>query len=195
MPWANLEMRRPHLRGVPATAPLAAGYRLRPYRGEADLDGLTTTLARAFGPPPAEDRVRRVPIAAPEVEAARIAERVRRRLIAAPEVEATYVVDWHGRVVATASSRWAPQRDPDAGVVHWVATHPDHARNGLGSALVARVLRDFVERGYRYALLEVDDHRLPAIRAYLKLGFIPVYGVNREDHSSRWSSVFQNLFS
>ena len=127
MPWANLEMRRPHLRGVPAAAPLAAGYRLRPYRGEADLDGLTTTLARAFGPPPAEDRVRRVPIAAPEVEATRIAERVRRRLIAAPEVKATYVVDWHGRVVATASSRWAPPTGPRRGRGP-LGRHPSRSR-------------------------------------------------------------------
>lgn len=85
-------------------------------------------------------------------------------------------MEWQGRPVATASSHWLPDRFPGAGVVHWVGTRPDHARLGLGSALLRRLLHDFDERGYPAAVLQTDTFRLPAIRAYLRFGFLPVYG-------------------
>lgn len=103
-------------------------------------------------------------------------------------------MEWQGRPVATASSHWLPDRFPGAGVVHWVGTRPDHARLGLGSALLRRLLHDFDERGYPAAVLQTDTFRLPAIRAYLRFGFLPVYRVDGGDHQDRWSAVFQALF-
>ena len=46
-----------------------------------------------------------------------------------------------------------------------------------------------LERGYPAAVLETDDFRIPAIRSYMKLGFVPVYDVRGEDHRARWSKV------
>lgn len=96
--------------------------------------------------------------------------------------------------MATASSRWLPHLYPGSGYVHWVGTHPDHTRRGLAMALMARLLQDFRERGYRDAVLETDDFRIPALKTYLRCGFLPVYIVKGEDHRSRWAAIFQTIF-
>ena len=171
---AQLLMLRPHLRDLPPVSPLPAGYRLRLAAGEADEEALAAMLAAAFDKP-------------------WDAARVRRELTAAPDVRAVYVVTWQDLPVATAASRSLPDRFPGSGYVHWVGTHPEHQRRGLAAALLARLLRDFAERGDRDAVLETDDFRLPALRAYLACGFLPVYDVAGEDHRARWSAVFQAL--
>ncbi len=171
---AHILMHRPHLLNVPESSPLPDGYVLRLFNGD-DLEYLASTLSAAFDEPWSR-------------------ERVQTSLTETPDVKAVYVITWHGQPVATASSRWLPDRFPQSGYVHWVATHPQHVRKGLASALLAHLLHDFRDRGYTDAVLETDDFRIPAIRSYLKFGFLPVYTVGEEDHRYRWSSIFQTLF-
>jgi mycothiol synthase len=59
---------------------------------------------------------------------------------------------------------------------------------------MSRILEDFRDRGYRDAVLETDDFRLPAIKVYLRFGFVPVYEVKGEDQRARWSALFQKIF-
>jgi mycothiol synthase len=172
---AQLVMRRPHLRDLPAIPPLPDGYRLREYAGEQDLPALAATLQEAFAEPWDEARTRR-------------------ELTGAPEVRAVYVVDFDGTVVGTASSKVVADRFPGSGYVHWVGVGGAHLRRGLAAALLARVLHDFALRGDRDAVLETDDPRSPAISAYLKYGFTPVYEVQGEDHRERWSAIFSRLY-
>lgn len=173
---AHLVMRRPDLAGLPPTPALPAGYALRAWRPHDELPALASALSAAFG----EEWT---------------SERVRTALTESPEVSAVYAVFAPGgAVAATASSRSLPERFPGAGVVHWVGTHPEHARRGLGAAVVSRVLGDVSERGHQAAALETQDHRLPAIRLYLRYGFTPVYEVEGEDHRWRWSRVLAALF-
>ena len=171
---AQLLMLRPHLRDLPPVPPLPGGYGLRLAAGEADVEALATVLSAAFANP-------------------WDAARVRCKLTEAPDVRAVYVVTWQDHPVATAASRSLPDTFPGSGYVHWVGTHPEHQGRGLAAALLARLLRDFAERGDRDAVLETDDFRLPALRAYLACGFLPVYDVAGEDHRARWSAVFQAL--
>lgn len=173
---SHLLMRRPHLEHLPAAPALAPAYTIDALQPDADLAPLAETLAKAFNYP--------WDVAL-----------VQQKLTQAPDVKAVYVVRWQGRPVATASSRWIPELYPDAGYVHWVATHPDHQGRGLTSALSARLLDDFRARGYREAVLETDDFRISAIKVYLRAGFVPVYAVGGEDHQPRWSAVFQQLFA
>jgi len=119
--------------------------------------------------------------------------RVARELTAAPDVQTVYVVAHGDQVVGTASSRFVPERYPDAGYIHWVGVTSAHLRRGIASALLIRVLHEFRVRGYPTAVLETDDFRIPAIRSYLKLGFIPTYNVRTEDHRERWSDVMKGV--
>ena len=47
------------------------------------------------------------------------------------------------------------------------------------------------ERGYAAAFLGTDDFRVPAVRTYLGLGFIPDY--IEDSHRLRWSAVFAKV--
>lgn len=69
------------------------------------------------------------------------ADLVRERLTRVRDLKALYAVSWHQSIVATASSRWMPDRFPEADYVHWVATHPDR-RAGLGRRLNHRPVGD-----------------------------------------------------
>jgi mycothiol synthase len=172
----QLRMYRPHLNDLHTGTPLPAGYGLRTAHGPDDEIALAGVLAASF----AEEWT---------------VDRVRQQLTAAPEVLAVYVATWGDEPVATAASRWVPHRFPETGYVHWVGTDPGHARRGLGLGLMLRVLQDFKDRGYRHAILETDDFRLPAIRTYLRCGFVPVADVDGEDHRDRWSAIFQAIFT
>ncbi len=173
---AQLQMIRPHLTDEPVLPPLPAGYAIRLALGEADERDLSHVLTTAF-------------------EEEWSIDRVRSSLTAAPDVLAVYVVTWNDRPVATASSRHDAEKFPGMGYVHWVGGLPEHAGHGLGSALMNRLMQDFRDRGYQTAILETDDQRLPAIKVYLRHGFLPVYDVKGEDHRPRWVSVFQRLLA
>jgi mycothiol synthase len=65
---------------------------------------------------------------------------------------------------------------------------------GLGSYLIARTLASCQLAGYPGIILHTDDFRIPAIRSYLRLGFVPdtqTYPHTRE----RWNTVLGNLQS
>ena len=169
-------MHRPHLRDLPAPVPLDSGFALRKVEPE-DERALAELLERVFLPYGErwdEDRVRRV-------------------LTEADDVNAVYAVFWQGEPVATTSSQYLPEYADTAGFVHWVATHPDFRGKRLASALLARVLTDFKERGYDGAWLITQPDRVPAIRTYLKFGFVPAYEANGADHRPRWSRIFPTV--
>ncbi len=97
-----------------------------------------------------------------------------------------------GRIVATANANHAPsERHPEGGELSFVAADPAHGGRGLGRAVCAAVVRRFLEAGYSRIYLKTDDHRLPAIKVYLQLGFVPF--PFDETMASRWASVKQQL--
>lgn len=69
----------------------------------------------------------------------------------------------------------------------WVAADPAHRGRGLGKAVCAAVLRAAGAAGNREIFLRTDDHRLPAIRVYLDLGFTP--WSDDPDTDARWRAV------
>ena len=64
-------------------------------------------------------------------------------------------------------------RSPFTGDVGWVACHPDHRGQGLGRCLCAHVTRRFLQAGYTAIQLHTEYYRLPAIKTYLNLGYVP----------------------
>ena len=64
-------------------------------------------------------------------------------------------------------------RTPFVGDVGWLACHPAHRGKGLGYSLTAQVTNRFCDAGYSEIQLHTEYYRLPAIKTYLKLGYIP----------------------
>jgi mycothiol synthase len=172
----NVRMRRPTLEQLPTPSPLPASYELHALTTKDNVRGLAALLTTAFNDP--WDEVR-----------------TRAELTQAPDVYAVYVVTYQADIVATASSQLREKHTTTSGYVHWVGTHPDHRSKGLAYALVAQVLQDFVERGYKGGYLETQSYRLAAIKTYLRLGFTPEYEVEGKNHQAIWSSIFQNLLA
>lgn len=81
--------------------------------------------------------------------------------------------------------------DASSGYVHMVTAHPAHRGRGLGRAVTLAVLHRLRDIGCTDALLLTDDHRLPAIRTYLNLGFDPEHTAS--DHPERWARVLARL--
>jgi len=97
-----------------------------------------------------------------------------------------------GDLVCTAMATHNPEPlHPYAGELGWVAGSSAHAGKGLGMAVCAAVLRRFRAAGYRRVYLKTDDWRLPAIKSYLKLGFVPF--LYAPDMPERWQVVCEQL--
>ena len=77
------------------------------------------------------------------------------------------------------------------GYIDMLAVLPEHRGYKLGKWLTVFVLYYFKARDVAYVMLDTDDFRLPAIKNYLNLGFVPVAaGVN---HVERWRAIFEKL--
>ena len=80
---------------------------------------------------------------------------------------------------------------PYGGELGWLAGDPDHRGRGLGMIVCAAVTKRFLDAGYTDIYLRTDDFRLPAIRTYLKLGWVPL--LYASDMGKRWQAVFRKL--
>jgi mycothiol synthase len=166
-------MRRPWLDDLPDGPPLPAGYALRTAQ-PADLPLLARLLDRAFGPGSWDEA------------------RTERTLRDDPSVLATYVLARDGDLVATASVR-VLEEYPGSGYLHWVGADPDEQGKGLGTLVSLRVLRHFKEMGLRDAVLETQTFRVPAVRTYLRLGFVPEYRYGDPGEQMRWAQLLPSL--
>jgi mycothiol synthase len=99
-----------------------------------------------------------------------------------------------GEIVATTMATHNPtDLHPFGGELGWVAGHPAHAGRGLGLATCTAATARFLRAGYRRIYLSTDDFRLPAIKTYLKLGYVPFPATDSDDHPARWQAVLEKL--
>jgi mycothiol synthase len=180
----QLRMVRPHLDDLPALL-IPAGYGLRTFepgdeRAWADIMEASSGLGREW-----------------------TIEKVRERMVEREQFEpgglffATCDADG-GRPVASATAWRKDVTERVMGTVHMVCALDDHRGKGLGRLVSLAVLHHLQKRGFRTADLSTDDFRVPAIRSYLGLGFVPVYltdDARVDDHEARWSAIFSHLFS
>jgi mycothiol synthase len=168
----QLFMRRPSLEGLPALPALTARFSLRTMTPD-DLSGVAALLRAAF-----ED-------------ASWTKARAQKELCDPPDVIATWIITAGEKIITTATTLLEPQAHPGSGCVHWVATDPAYRGHSLGYIASLRVLHDFVRLGCRDAILRTDDFRLPAIKTYLKLGFVPES--QNDLQPARWEEIMAQL--
>jgi len=83
------------------------------------------------------------------------------------------------------------RRYPFGGELGWVGCRPEHTGKRLSAVTCAAVVRRFRQAGYRCIYLQTDDHRLPALKTYLNLGWIP--NIIEADMPGRWQAVCEKL--
>ena len=169
----QLHMRR-ELVGLPDLS-IPSGYALRPLQPR-DVDRWADLLARN-----AElgtwDYERAAPYFAP----------------GAPMIlDGSFFVTLEEQPVATAQlhvhrdDSYAPI--PELG---WVAVVPEQQGRGLGYIVCLAVLQHAQSQRFSRIFLRTDDHRLPAIKTYLKLGFQP--WIRDPETQERWVHVLDRL--
>ena len=76
---------------------------------------------------------------------------------------------------------------PCWGSVGWVGCDPEHTGHGLGGVLTSAVVARFLDIGYEKIDLYSEDFRLPALKTYLSVGFLPL--LYTDDMEARWRVV------
>lgn len=165
----SLHLRRESLSDLPPVT-LPGGYALR-TASASDLPALTDVLASSF-PEMTWDETR--------TRDALFADETVKRVLAIADSTTD-------AIVATASARLLPETYPGAGYVHWVGASPEHRGKRLGYLVSLAVLHEFVAQGCESAVLDTDDFRIPAIKVYAALGFVPEF--THESHAPRWSKL------
>ncbi|MBQ8186993.1 MAG: GNAT family N-acetyltransferase [Clostridia bacterium] len=80
------------------------------------------------------------------------------------------------------------------GDIHMVACHTDARGNRLGESLLGHAmakLKAEMPGENRITRLTTDDWRLPAIKGYIRAGFLPV--LHDDDMQGRWTKVLAEL--
>ena len=82
-------------------------------------------------------------------------------------------------------------RYPFWGDLGWLASDPAHAGKGLGLAVSSAVTCRLINAGYRNIQLFTEDYRLPALKTYLRLGYLP--SLYAPAMAKRWRAVCAKL--
>jgi mycothiol synthase len=80
---------------------------------------------------------------------------------------------------------------PFWGELGWLASDPEHSGKGLGLVVSAAVTERLMDAGYRNIQLFTEDFRLPAIKTYFKLGYVP--SIYKKGMFERWKEICASL--
>lgn len=105
--------------------------------------------------------------------------------------EGLFFGTFEGKPVGSACAWRDTPDDWQVGCLHMVCVLPEHRGKGLGHALVLSVLGFLRDRGFKEVRLSTDDHRIAAIKSYLRLGFEP--HCPDDSHHERWRKVMSAL--
>jgi len=165
----QLLMHLSELSDLPPIPFLNDGMQLR-IATSADASELASLLAAAFAPTHEWD-----------------VDRVNAELLECADVPTSYIISDCDAIVATASVLLRADQALNAGYLHWVAVNPSWQGQGLGYVVSLAVLHELARLGRSGASLKTDDHRLAAIKTYLKLGFVGV--CNCDEDVDRWARI------
>lgn len=102
-----------------------------------------------------------------------------------------YFATHQGVPVGTACAWRQSVDEKDVGYVHMVGVVAEHTGHKLGKWVSLAVLCYFRDNNFKCSMLDTDDFRIPAIKTYLNLGFIPVYV--EQGQPERWRNIFKKL--
>jgi mycothiol synthase len=170
--FPHLELIRPDLENLPPID-MAEGFSLRNFQ-TGDDDKWAEIMTEAFGPFWNKTGFRRL---------------VKRHFSFAPE-RIFFACD-HGVPVGSAGAFQWPGVSHEIGYIHMVGIKKAYAGKGLGRNLTLACLNYFRNTGCRQAMLQTESYRLPAIKIYLRLGFLPVLANN--DQIKIWKEVLRKI--
>lgn len=169
----QLRMVRPNLLDLP-NIELPTDYKLRTYR-TGDEQHWANIITDSFG-----GRPRTVQDTTNEITS---------RDVFLPD--GLFFVTHNDIPVGTATAWRQSVEESDIGYVHMVGVLGEHTGRKLGKWVSLAVLYYFRDNGYVCSMLDTDDFRLPAIKTYLNLGFVPVYVDKTQPE--RWDKILKSM--
>lgn len=106
-----------------------------------------------------------------------------------PDDAILFVRDPEGLLISTATVLLT--EDPNVAVLHMVGTRREAKGFGAGGAVCAACINYATQHGITRMRLKTDEFRLPAIKIYLRLGFLP--DLFQADMRERWIGVMKDL--
>lgn len=100
------------------------------------------------------------------------------------------VTDQDKRLAATAACQIG-EHLPGSATLHMVKCDPNHRGKGLGRIVTIAAMQYVFEKGIETMFLTTDDFRIPAIKLYLQLGWIPE--IDDEEMLNRWRKIASEL--
>ena len=73
------------------------------------------------------------------------------------------------------------------GYIHMVGSKREVRGRGIGNMMNDFAVAVLKNEGMQTAYLTTDDWRIPAIKSYLRVGFVP--DESEEDHKNRWAKI------
>ena len=168
----QLRMVRLNLEQLPALE-IPEGYGMRTYQDGDDVHWANIINASFGGTRTAEDTHREI---------------IDRAVF---DPQGLYFATSQGQPVGTACAWKKSSDETEVGYVHMVGVASEHTGHKLGKWVSLCVLMYFQERGFTCAILDTDDFRVPALKTYLNLGFLPVYV--EEGQPECWQKIFEKL--
>ncbi|MDE0084078.1 MAG: GNAT family N-acetyltransferase [Candidatus Poribacteria bacterium] len=169
----QLRMVRPNLDNLPKLE-LPDGYSLRSYQ-EGDEEHWANIISDSFG--------------GRERTAEDTRNEITGRDVFVPD--GLYFVTHQDIPVGTACAWRQSVDEKDVGYVHMVGVLGEHTGHKLGKWVSLAVLYYFRDHGFACSMLDTDDFRIPAIKTYLNLGFVPVYVDDTQPE--RWEKILKKL--
>ena len=169
----QLRMVRPNLENLPELE-LPIGYGMRTYL-EGDESHWARIITDSFG--------------GRERTAQDTRDQITDRDVFLPD--GFYFATYRDLPVGTACAWRQSVDEKEVGYVHMVGVVAEHTGHKLGKWVSLAVLHYFRDNGFISAMLDTDDFRIPAVKTYLNLGFIPVYV--EDGQSERWQDLFEKL--
>lgn len=97
-----------------------------------------------------------------------------------------------GKIVATAmANRVRPGEEKLGGELGWVGVDPEFRGKHLSAIVCSAVQKRYYQEGYPCIYLRTDDFRLPAVKTYLELGWLPL--IDSDVMKKRWEKICRKL--
>lgn len=152
---------------------LPSGYEMRTYQ-PGDEAAWSYIMSKTIGGDPSPERCSKDIIQKPQFS---------------PDI--LFFVTHHETPVGSACAWRKSPDEKETGYVHMVGVLEEHRGKNLGYILTLKTLHWFRDRGFKCAVLHTDDFRIPAVKIYLKLGFVPVFV--DDTHTPRWKALKEKL--
>jgi len=104
--------------------------------------------------------------------------------------DGVFVITHGDKFIAIGTALCDYERPDRFGYVHYIGADFDYSGQKLGYEITAAVLRRLRDGGFDKAELTTDDFRLPAIKTYRSLGFVPDLDFD-ETMQGRWENIYK----